>query len=826
MMKKFLAVVLLCLPSFGQAVYSGAGSSSGSAIFSVVSSGAPLSYNARTDNCVMGAETGCVAGASTGQPGSALVFRNGDSDPLPFKRLDDPSSPALANTCFTDPDFGAYECFVTDNQFNPSNHGATLGFGAMGAWDAWNQDSTMLTVVSNGGNFFLVDVIPARFRAHACSPAIPCFIKSQIKSGGTSNSTTLDNSGNVAWSNLPADGPLVMYERSPTQINKVTISRPVDGAGIPTGLDTITRTLLVDFTSDTPTPCKVLPTDYRNTWVSAGLLSAGLGGGGSYQTILQLPGTSAGSGNTINITADSEGNTDVFIMPVNNLIGGAGGSTFMFQASAGTTSGTEPNWAVSCPTKGSTCLDGTVTWTNMGKINGQGPGFDIVGWDPVGGCYRQNTRLGKVYRGTGNPDPAGYLMTDDWLTCDRQANDPIPGHAPRPCRMKDVFGMHASVQEKNPLYISVGGTMGGGSNTSFPGVGSCVDSGMKLNPSTGSGKWSTLTTYAYHDLVFGSDANWYIKISAGSGTTGDPTTDATNWQNDNNLCYGYVWIKHSLIEHPLIGISAPTGVNGGGFSTDAHNISGYLYTYRGGSYFQHLFAKPVCDDATAPCFYEGAANPGAKMDTSGQCNDAHPSYQNVGALDKELAIFPHTDVPTWPASYTCSTYAEETGLSMDGLGTKYRFSHNWNTGSSPVFETEDAIGVVSQDGTILGFGTDAMNTRGDSNGAATCVKPLRAMYQPAANKAITYLDMLMVLSTLNLYQAVGCPGSGGTTTCMESGTLPNWNTVCPNVGDYCTSDKTATGTILDNNVLWLNLGLNSCRGDVVAVDLLSAHPAP
>ena len=93
-MKKFLVVVFFCLPAFGQAAYSGLGLYSGSAAYgSFISGGAPLTYSARTDNCVTGTESGCISGKTTGEAGSALIFQEGTSDPVPFYRLDTDTTP-------------------------------------------------------------------------------------------------------------------------------------------------------------------------------------------------------------------------------------------------------------------------------------------------------------------------------------------------------------------------------------------------------------------------------------------------------------------------------------------------------------------------------------------------------------------------------------------------------------------------------------------------------------------------------------------------------------------------------------------------------------
>ena len=805
MMKKLLAVVLLCLPSFGQAVYWGVGHSSGSSVFSVASSGAPQTYSARVDNCITGAESGCVVGSTTGQSGSALAFVGWDSDPLPFQPLDDPTSPAVANTCFTDPDFGTYQCFVTDQSFKLASTNFNLGDGG---GNRFSVDENFFTLTNTGSIDFLVDVVPSRFKAHTCasSPSSgKCFVKSQIESG-TPNSTHFDTNAYVAVSRTESN---TFYETtSSNKVYKVTITQPKDANGTPTGLDTITRTLVVDFTSDVPVPCSVLPPDYHQTWNSAGTYVFAEGGGGSYQT------RDWNTGGTGVVT------TDTFIRPVNNNPGGANGN-WMYQATVGQTSGTEPNWAGNCPTKGSTCTDGAVTWTNVGNISGQSPAFHLPAYDPGHGCSVVNTYTGKVFRGTGNTDPGcpiqsatacgsqGDMMTDDWLTCDRLANVSVAGTGARPCRMLDRFGFHAG-GGSGAHYATLGPTM---TPPIFPG-GSCVSSGMKLNPSTGPGKWDSATVYAFHDLVFGSDANWYIKKTSGSSTTGDPTTDTTNWSNNSQICYGYIWDRYTTMVRPLIGMSAPTGVSGGGFSTDAHNIGGYVATYRSANMFKHYYEKPVCDGVDSPtgCLYEGAANPGDQMDLTPVCNDSHPSFNNAGLLDLPPAFFPHADVPAWPTNYTCSSYMEETALAMDKSGTVYRFGHNWNTGNNPGFGGAYGMGTISPQGDMLAYGSDFMNSRGDTNGATTCAHKLRAMYPPAANATVTYLDTMILSATRDtVYQVTGCGTNTPGATC-QMGTLPNWSA--------CTTTCTSGGATITN------LGPNTCRVDIAVMDVLSAHPVP
>jgi hypothetical protein len=274
-------------------------------------------------------------------------------------------------------------------------------------------------------------------------------------------------------------------------------------AGSATTGDTLTRALYVDFTGNDggSIPCSVLPSDYNATWKgtfqtsNTGGVSIAMGGGGSYQTIAQQPGVTVNGGGHFVIAGN-----DVFVMPLYNLLGSGNSVTYMFQASAGTTAGTaslagssgtpgvfgalnpnEPNYLTGCSTVGSTCTDGTVQWTNIGIVNSQGPGFDVVHFDPVRGCSRINTRLAKMYRGnnegvswpgTGTPDTgcaygaancsAGVLYTDDAATCYQQSgtNCGTGGLV----QIGDEWTLHDSAQSLPVNYARMSPTGGAGIN--------------------------------------------------------------------------------------------------------------------------------------------------------------------------------------------------------------------------------------------------------------------------------------------------------------------------------------------------------------------------
>ncbi len=67
-------------------------------------------------------------------------------------------------------------------------------------------------------------------------------------------------------------------------------------------------------------------------------------------------------------------------------------------------------------------------------------------------------------------------------------------------------------------------------------------------------------------------------------------------------------------------------------------------------------------------------------------------------------------------------------------------------------------------------------------------------------------DLIFPLNAnLNLFAAT----TAGTT----NSTVPTWNATCPNFGNVCSY----------GSAVLTNIGNNDCRGDIMLVDLLSAH---
>jgi hypothetical protein len=822
----------------------------------------------------------CNLGAGTGTFGSPLIYQEGVSDPVPYFRLDLDTSGvncpsylppfhadcAVAGVPFVDPDFGAYEIFLTDQttQINTTVHEISSGGGEIDKFGIGLPNDVLYAWTDTGSKTYLAHILEQNFLAHACATS-KCVVLSNVVgapctpiTGSTiCTSTQISNGGN-AMSRNASDPPNTLYEANLPAVVKTTFT-----TGTTMGVnDSISRAAYVNFGSDSGgLPCHVVPSDYVSTWngefkvSDAGAITFGSGGGGSYQSIWEQVGGSSTVGAPQTVT------NDVFIMPVNHVIGGTNGNTFMFQFSAGTTSGTEPNWAANCPTQGSVCADGAASATNIGKVNGQGPGFDVLHFDPHRGCRRINTRLAKIYNGTnegvnwpstGAADPAGQIITDDAVICFRMGgtNCGTGGTV----NLTDKFTLHAADQKFDSRYGGIGPTGAGALNKNYTGGGgtwpeiSATNNGSCTIPVSHlsyvgwpNATWVTGSNYASGVYAASpADRNYYKLVTSAyvsTPSTIDPATDSSNWNPAAAYCYNYVPDWYSNISRPLLEI-------GPNYGADSHFAAGYRGDYRGGPYYSHLYSQPNCQTITGGCTYVGAPNPGIASLSKSLPNDGHPSHRNTSPGDLQPIFDPTVLVPAWGGvgmsmvagggtgvgGYSGAGFNEEISFSTDGLNTLSRYGHNYCTASSPWFGVQNCLGVVSKDGKMLAYTSDFMNSRGDQvSGSATCANPLRGQYQPSKNGAVTYLDYAMPITNNTVYRAVGFysgtfpSGSYVTSgTGTEGAALPNFSTVCGTLNSYCTTDGTnnpATGQPSDGNVLWQNAGQNSCRGDIALIDL-------
>ena len=777
----FLAVVWMALPGFGQAVFSGAGAYSGAAQFAVGASGAVQTYAARTDNCVTGAESGCVPGALTGRAGSPMSFMLRNGDAIPF------SEEASYGTAGSDPDFGSYLVLATDQTTlnSGSSYASSWHMGSDGAWDAFSQDEKLLLVHNSGGGATILYINPTAIHAHTCTaaPASNCVIESGIYTG--SGAGNLAAGGSFSFSRVPSETN-ILYELAnpPTQINRIAICRYATDPGC-TGqaANTIIRTPYIDFTSNNYGNCNVLMgalgngTAYNATWTGSfqiandGSVSYGMGGGIDW---------AASWTPTVN---------ESFILPT---VGNSGNKGYQATAVTGPTAGTEPTWST-CSASGSTCTDGGVTWTNIGGLGGQGPGYDYVVYRPSQGCTRVNTRLGKIYRGYQNSAPAGLMTTNDAIACARAGSGP-------PCGLPDRFTLHEVEQGMNGQYVTFSPTGANAENS--PGNWNSGTLTCQVSSANWIGPYSATTTYAVKNVV-SYGGLYYTSLVAGN-VGNEPDVSPSDWSNTEAYCLNYILDTTSTLVAPCSDFSNCTG----------HNAAGYLRKYYGKHYSDALYSDPVIN---------GVMNPGTNiLNASLPCDD-HGTYRNADSNDDQPMFSSTTDVPAWPTSYTASAYAEIIAVKSDGSGLEYRFGHDWNTGSVQNFAVQNAIGVVSPLGDLVAFGSDMMGTRGSNLAANTMCQKLRGMFSPAAGMTLYTSDPANGGIADTVYPVTSNTGGfiyqtivSGTT----SGGTPS--------GGWCQTGPTALGAGNGCTQTWgtatvQNIGASDCRGDVVIMDALSAH---
>lgn len=837
-------------------------------------------------HCAVPNPTGCINGATTGQTGSAMSFMYRDTDTVPFAPLAPANTAATdpdfntyfwlitdtysgpnRNAQFTMGDSGAALLISRDNtlflaktnngaafiyQVNPTlirakgcgpatpcgvksqirtgsvqvnsfvtNLGCTTSC-ALIFRTATQTLTNGLTVILHGfsvpntrlnGQTGTISGVDATHFTMTVTGTLGGYTSG---GGNATDSSHLMSQAQWTFSRVSGEEHVLLeFAPSGLQMFKDTINTSGDPS-----IWTLTRAVYVGGTSDNPQPCSVFPVSYNYSWTSTissaddGSINMGLAGGEDWRS---------------NWTPTV---METFIRPT---IGNSGLKGFQAIAVTGPTSGIEPVWNT-CTT---TCVDGGTTWGNIGTVNGQGTGFDTFSYQPGTGkgCTRVNALIGKIYRGTGNIQLAGNWSTDDDITCARLGATP-------PCPINDYMKFHEVSQTFDPTYALL--SAGGGTACRVPGKCSCADSNSNYKAA-----WNSATTYAAHDLVFYNTA-WYQSKTAHTSVI-TPDIDTTNWKADDLYCYTYIWEKATTTIRPCIEIGV-----GGRNSCDGHSEKGWSNIYAGGKLYSHLYSKPTID---------GKANVGTAILPNPLAADYHSMWQQVRTGDHEPMFEANTDVPTSTANYIQSGYAEITASSTDGLQKMFRFLHNDNTASNPGFGLQNGIAGISMDGTFAALNTDVMGTRGSASpdwtashayalgdsifpltgnsqgvefmatvagtsGATqpnwatcttTCVNGgvtwtntgktcnnLRALFSPAANTRFNIGDKILPVNSntgSDIYEAL--------TTGTTGATIPNWNTLAPSYGN----------TVMDGGVNWRNDGPNTCRGDIVFLDLLSAHPS-
>ena len=772
-MIRVFVVFIFVVSSFGQSVSSGHGAFSGAGSLGYGAGGIPQTYAARTDACVLGYAldaTNCVNGATAGRAGSAMTFLGQAGDPMPWYPTAGTIDPV--NTAITDPDFNSYQVMVTSGTW-----GNSIGLGTIptqtfneqaGEWDPFSQDNSLLMVANDEGSYALVALDVSLIHAKGCAPQqgppapnTSCVVWTGIGSAGAGDSCTqgaygtgctlLNGGGEFSFSRAPGEAH-VIYELmgsgtgAQVQINKLLVTCPSGAPGTwGSNSCSFTRTPYVNFTSDYadpvhsayPAKCSVLPVGYTSNSPWVGAFSVANDGTIGY--------TAGGAGDWQANTAYSISNQlDAFIYPSTNNSGKVG-----YQAAGSCTSGgTEPNWGSStagCPAAGNTCSEGSCTWTNIGKIGGQGPGFDVLYFSPTRGCRRLNTMTGNIFNGTnenssypgtgGVASPAGPMQTDSvpglfnsclnqFDSCTGNACGPPSGSYSNYTTSGSPGSMCPSCTQGQIGYCQSVATAGIGLLTDR---GTLHDGGIKSNP---------------RYLAWTPSGNSFVPQTESCRNSGN------GYQEE--VCYNYMWDVTTNIarpEHTWVDWSG-TDVNG---QSDGHEIGGYNGNWKGGYSQFHSYGEPNfpnladfgsatnCDSVAggalsiSPCSI-GSVNAGMPLLVQGRNTgvtgapwDEHGADRVANLTDSVPVLLFNTAVPAegrvpgtgYPGALP--GYNEITGMATQTVPgctstiatyCQYRFAHNWGTGSVTQFNGQNEQGMNSQDGTLVAVASDVMGTRG------------------------------------------------------------------------------------------------------------------
>ncbi len=767
----------------------------------------PLNYNALNGNCVRGTESGCGSGPQQSQP---LTFLGQAGDPMPWGQ-NLPTTIDPAGTGAIDPDYLAYQVLVTGRGMTPLCNGITTYYCGIpatrsytiqaGQYDPFAQDNTFVVIEDLNGNSYVYAMNPTAIHNKACA-STACFTYTGIRtvSNAADDVNCPDESQNGTFCTVlntlsglsfsPKAGEThYLYEQmgsaggsnpatitvASTQVNKLNLYQTSNAScpnpfGFVGGGYCFDRTVVVNFTSNTPVPCSVLPFGYQNggaPW--SGSFAVALDGSVGYAT--------GGAGPWTASTAYTD--PDSFIYPTS-------GNTkkVAFQAvTTGYSYSVAPAWSDDATVGDYICDDGSnsvsktlqscllkcgpggnqqcTQWQNIDKIIGQDAGFDLVTFSPTRGCSRLNTRISKIYRGVnegsgypnpGTADPAGLTQTDETAALFNMCTLPAPGNGGPNGNNVTCAGIYPATSVVT------------GNDTSRDQI---HDAGIKRNP-----LFMSWTPAGAGLAPSPADAPWFGGYQPCKGTSGAGQTGTEHY------CYDNTWQIFTNLTRAIMeqtNYSNNGSVNGQG---NGHETSGFNDVLKGNQVI-HYYASPMintlsqtscttpnciglpfpypniqligptgCSTYSAFCVTDTHAscrtcNPSQQFSYGGVSLDASPVFQASSAVPTlgrcpppiggipapgctGATVYPGTNnVSGYPANvagYSSiigsatnnALWAPNTKCSPYTLGLYcyWIFAHEWTTGAVPAFNASNSLGMVSQDGTFWLHATDVMGTRG------------------------------------------------------------------------------------------------------------------
>jgi hypothetical protein len=727
---------------------------------------------------------------------------------------------APMNSTAIDPDFNSFIVMASDDTVGQDSTpwDVSWGSGSSGGVPRFTTEETLLLLTGSNGFNTIINVNPTAIHYQACTVVSPCVSPTGLQAtNSTGDSTHLITNANLAAS-LEAAEPYTFLEQNGFTINKIVISCSV-GHGIACAANpytsTISRTLYADFVNGTGSYGGVFPpiTVGSNTsnyfvttgagikgwsglWIPSNNDCVGFGLGGGYDW---LPNWTP---------ADVVGNT-IFIWP--------GGTGHAWQAISitGPTGSTPPVWA---NYYGGTVVDGGVTWNDVGgSLGSQGPGFDIVQFCPNLGYSRMNTRLMKIYRGSGNSAPAGLATTNDPVACTRATGAPCTGT--QTVTLTDKFTLHDTSQDRDDRYWTISATGAEGTNPPGnwnSGTLTCQNSGGSF---VWAGAYAGSTSYVTNQVVSYTDPSRpspfttaYYAATANTQGQAPSTNGSTNanWTGPQEAyCPYYIWAVATTLVQPSTAWQQSSGHGGGGV----------LYSYHGGKYLAMAWPNPSIqlNPPNGPI----SLNPGTALLATGLPDDDHPTYLQADPNDHQPPFSVTEDIPSNTSRYAAG-YNEI--VAFNNVVTQpppanyimYRFAHEYTSGCSGGL---GALGTISPQGDLLMWNSDWLGNRNVQNKLALGGGGVKATMTCQATKAV--VSMALTLnenvfpisgnSGLWVYQVTSPPSSG-----TAASSMPTWCQTQNCIVMWGTGVHQATLEAIGNN---------NGRGDVGIVDLLSAQIA-
>ncbi len=734
-MKKFLAVVVFCLPAFGQAAYSGPTLYQAWQSASVVTGG-PLTYSARTDTCETGLESGCSGlglsflGCNTWSNGT-YTSNNSTTGTNPCPVASGGTAPNIGGltgigNIIAEPGFNSQVVRLTGYEL-VSGSGPCHGFtsfndGSSGAYNVWAADKSKVIIQPDAG-------VP-------CVVAFnPTTMASTISSiGGPGNSTctvdctTFDISAafifsitnpNLMWEMVPSTGVLNQLVISACSPSISTCTTNVAPTFANAANWVFSRTQVINFLSPPGcSGCAPLPSDFVPNYT--GTFAADI-----YDTSITIDLSdngqdypTFGAGPAITAISESSNIVSVTNSSMTGWLPVVGSPVIIANVTpSGYNSGSTP-WTVCGTSTGCTANPTATSFQYINTTTGLGAGTAFgkasypsktcptpSGADPMNFSGHYGPIFALNYTaGAGPGGVAGWRVfdtCDGWITGnwgDSSASiwpnkaAPTDGTCSTGCApdgqqpigtsggnsLPDRCYLHEGQSLPNPLYGKMGCAVGeAASNPGSCSGAPCSDNGQEWEVKTTNVRICLLTPCEGH-----TDEGYLSGITSPQEAV-------------------HTWHDPAIPNTNLISFSIAPG-------WDRHGS----YNNVGPLDYQPVFTVPqqVCDNKGTP----GSAATGTVGVPNGPC----PSYFANFGTNEIIA--------------TENSIENPTGKHCSGAACVYRFGNAYNTGTSWNFNIANTTPSIDPTGSFVLFASDWNLTLGCTNGwdgissGQLCLDPVSA----------------------------------------------------------------------------------------------------